>query len=58
MGGNFHAVLGQVWELRRRHEEECEGNEVQLVRSDETFARLQSCKTKNESLFNMALQGL
>ena len=58
MGGDFYAVLGQVRELRHRHEEQCEGNEVQLVRSDEAFARVQSCKTENESLFNFALQGL
>ena len=58
MGGEFYAVLSQVWELRFRHEEQCEGNEMQLVRCDETFARLQSCKTKSERLFNMALQGL
>ena len=58
MGGNFYAVLGQVWELRRRHEEECEGNEIQLVRCDEAFARLQSCETASENSFNMALQGL
>ena len=58
MGGDFYAVLGQVWELRRRHEEEYEGNEVQLVRADETFACLQSCETKSEKLFNLALQGL
>ena len=58
MGREFYAVLSQVWELRRRHEEECESNEVQLVRADETFARLQSCETKNEKLCNTALQGL
>ena len=58
MGGDFYAVLGQWWELRRRHEEEREGNEVQLVRADETFACLQSCQTKSEKLFNLALQGL
>ena len=58
MGGEFYVVLSQVWELQFRHEEQCEGNEMQLVRCDETFARLQSCKTTSERLFNMALQGL
>ena len=56
MGREFYVVLSQVWELQLRHEEQCEGNEMQLVRCDETFARLQSCKTKSERLFNMALQ--
>ena len=58
MGGDFYAVLGQAWELRLGHEEECEGNEMQFVRCDEAFARLQSCETASERSFNMALQGL
>ena len=58
MGGEFYAVLSKVWELRLGNENQCERNEMQLVRCDNTFARLQSCKTKSERLFNMALQGL
>ena len=58
MGMERHALLNPVWELRLGHEEECEGNEMQLVRADETFACLQSCETKSEKLFNLALQGL
>ena len=47
-----------LWELRCRHKEECEGNEMQLVRCDEAFARFQSCKAKSKKLLNTALQGL
>ena len=48
MGGEFYAVLSPVWKLRFGHEEQCEGNEMQLVLCDEAFARFQSCKAKSE----------
>ena len=50
MGREFYAVLSQVWELRRRHEQQCEASEMQFVRCEETCARLQSCQTENEKL--------
>ena len=58
MGRQFYAVPSQVRELRRRHEQQCEVTEMQLVMCYETFARLQSCKTTNEGLFHMAMQRL
>ena len=58
MGGDFYAVLGQVRELRHRHEEQCEGNEVQLVHSDEACARVQSCEAAIENSCYMALYRL
>ena len=32
MGRKFYAVLSQVWELRRRHEQQYEGSAMQHVR--------------------------
>ena len=32
MGTEFYAVLSPVWELRRRHEQQCEASAMQLVR--------------------------
>ena len=58
MGGQCDALLSPVRELRQGHEEQCAGNEMQLVRCDETFARFQSCKAKGERLFNTSLQRL
>ena len=58
MGGKFYALLGPVWKLRLGHEDQCEGNEIQFMRCDEAFARLQSCETKSEKLCNTALQRL
>ena len=58
MGRELYAVLSQVGKLRLRHEQQCEVTEMQLVRCDETFARLQSCMTKKENLFDMAMQRL
>ena len=64
MGREFNAVLSEMWKLRFRHEQQCDVTEMQHVRCYETFARLQSCtrlqscKTKNETLFDMAMQRL
>ena len=58
MGRDFYAVLGQVWELRLRHEDQCEGNEMQFVRCHEACEFLQSGEATGKKLCNTAMQGL
>ena len=58
MGRDLYAVLGQVWELRLRHADQCEGNEMQFVRCHEACEFLQSGEATGKKLCNTAMQGL
>ena len=46
MGGELHAVLGAVWELRRGHQDECADDDLQSLLAKEAGGVFQPSQTK------------